>query len=145
MMPGVQSRFHGQGLARGERQGLDPRLSTGTDESRPVLRSVFGQRNEETACVLDAMGDDPPEDPVFSDAFPGGFEVVYGIAGAAVQEALVPSGCAGGEIVLFHEEGGDAAQRQVSRDACPRCAAADDQHFRLQVHRTPAGERADYS
>ena len=76
-----------------------------------------------------------------ADALPGGFGVVDGVAGAAVEEALVPSGGAGGEIVLFHEEGGDAAQGQIARDARPRCAAADDQDFRLQIHPVPPFER----
>ena len=65
MMPGIESRLHRQGLAGGERQGVDPRRLAGTDEGRPVLRSVFGQGDEETVRVFDAVGGDPPEYPVF--------------------------------------------------------------------------------
>ena len=90
MVPGIEPRLHRQRLAGGEGQGFDPRRLAGADEGRPVLGAVFGERDEETAGVLDAVGGDPPEDPVFGDALPGGFGIVDGVAAAAVEEALVP-------------------------------------------------------
>jgi hypothetical protein len=123
---GIQPRFHRQGLAGREGQGVDPRGFAGPDEVRPVFRAVFRKGDEQAVRRFDAVGGDPPENPVFGNALPGRFGVVDRVTGAAVEETLVPAGGPGSEIPFFDEQRRDAAQGKVARDAGPGGSPSDD-------------------
>jgi len=137
--PRIKSRLERQRFPCGKKQCFDSRIPAGPDEIRPVFRTILGKRDKQSIRRFDTVGGDLPEDPVFSDAFRCRVRIVHGITRPAVEKPLVAAGGAGGEIPLLDQQRGDAPEREVARDAGPRGAAADDQHFRSQVHGFPYG------
>ena len=93
--PPRQRRIHGLRLnARGSAGG-----------NKGVLKGevIFGKGNKEAVGRLNAVACDTLEDLVFSNTFARGFRVGDRIPGAAVQQAVVPSGCARGDIMAFQK------------------------------------------
>ena len=100
--------------------------AAGFDELGLVVQVVLRQGDEETVGLVHAVGRDPAEDHVLADALVRGLLVGHGIAGAGVQEAVVPACRSGGDVVPLDEENLQSAHRTVSRRPGTGDAAADD-------------------
>ena len=134
----VHGRFHPEGLLRVHDLGVDARGEAGFDKLglvvQVVLREgdeeavglVLRQGDEETVGLVHAVGRDPAEDHVLADALVRGFLVGHGIAGAGVQQAVVPARRSGGDVMPLDEEDLQSAHRAVSRRPGTGDASADD-------------------
>ena len=61
---------------------------------------LIADGHEQSVVLLQGLGGNPPQDPIFSDAFAGASQVVQNIAGTAVQQAVMPARGAGNQRPL---------------------------------------------
>jgi len=94
-----------KGLIPREKGGWDLSIATGLEKTVLEIDPVFWKGNEEALRLLDAMGGDPFQDTIFSDALPGRHGVGDGVSASAVEEPMIPSGSARGEISFFDQSG----------------------------------------
>ena len=102
---GIHGRFDPAGHIGIDDFGTDAGSLAGFHESLLVGQVIFRQGDEKAVRLVDAVGGYPPQDLVFLDAFFRGFGIVYGVAGARVQQAVVAAGGAGGDVGPFDEQG----------------------------------------
>ena len=141
-------------FASGTRKARDiPGLSNGSSrnacealtssQSTPVARhpwanlsayagSSNGVVTNRPACVLDAVGGDPPQDPVLGDALLGGALILDRVAPARVQQPVEATAGALGEIPAVDEYHIEAAQRRVPGHPGARRPAADHENIGAQ-------------
>ena len=122
----VHGRFHPEGLLRVHDLRVDARGEAGFDKLGLVVQVVLRQGDEEAVGLVHAVGRDPAEDHVLADALVRGLLVGHGIAGAGVQQAVVPARRSGGDVMPLDEEDLQSAHRAVSRRPGTGDAAADD-------------------
>jgi hypothetical protein len=67
----------------------------------PKIEMVLREGDEEAIGFFNTVGCNPPEDPVFRNAFPGSFWIRHCIPGAGVKESMIASRSSGGEISLL--------------------------------------------
>nr|MDK7876846.1 hypothetical protein [Streptococcus agalactiae] len=74
-------------------------------------------------------------DAVLTDAFAGGFVVGHRVAGAAVQQSMIPAGRPGGDIMALNEQRSSSAPGAVAGDTGAGCSAADDNDLAIKTSR----------
>jgi hypothetical protein len=89
---------------------------------------VPGQGHEVSPGFLDAVGGKLFQQSAFPGAANGRSRVRVDIPGPTVQQAVVASGCAGIDILLFNQDRVHPAERQIPCQTGSGCAAADDQY-----------------
>src|SRR4029453_11675718 len=88
---------------------------------------------EQPPVLLERPGRDAAQDAVLSDALHRRLRVVDGVAGARVQQPVVASGGARGQLAPLQQGHGQSAQRQVVGKGPSGAAATDHEHVR-RVH-----------
>jgi hypothetical protein len=73
--------------------------------------------DEEPAGVLDAVGGDPPQDPVLADALLGGARILDRVAATGMQQAVEASAGALGQIRAIDQD--DSRPRRAASQATP--------------------------
>ena len=136
------------GLTRGSRRSASatgissagtPGRPAALEEEVAVLGVVPRRGHEHPAGVLDAVRCGHAKDPVLRDALARRRGILDRVPASRVQEAVKSPGGPVGEVTALHEDGGEAAQCRVARDADARRAAADDEDVRLErAHRRVA-------
>ena len=99
----IDRRLHSYCLCRVKRLRLNSRPGAGSDKGLLKGEIVFRQGNKQAFRGFNAVASDAPEDAIFCDALFSGFAVGDGIAGAAVQQAVISSGRAGGNVMAFQQ------------------------------------------
>ena len=135
----VHGRLHPFGIFRVYSVGVDPGLQTGFYESLLIVQAETGvhilrKRDEQALRVFHAGGRYLAENHILLNAFLGGFGILHGIAGTAVEQAVVAAGRAGRNVAPLDEQRTEAAQRAVPRGSRSGDAAADDDHIVFLVH-----------
>ena len=131
----IGRRFEPQRLLRIDHVGADPRRAARLDELGLEFQPVFGQAQEQTVGLLDAMAGDPAQDHVLLDALLGRLAVRHGIACAAVQQTVITARRTRGDVAAFEQQRTDTAQGAVAGHTRTRSAAADNNHIELLCHR----------
>ncbi len=88
----------------GERRGLYASLLTGVDKGLLPCRVIFRQGDKQPIGRFNTVAGDAAQDAVLTDAFAGGFVVGRRVAGAAVQQSMIPAGRPGGNIMALNEQ-----------------------------------------
>ena len=138
----AQARFQGQGLpAAKTRAGMPARAPV---QKRLQERQVpFGEGHEQPVVLLQGLGDDAAQDPVFPPALAGRGRVVQHVARAAVQQPVVAAGGAGQKLTFFEQRHPESTQGQVVGQGPPDPPADDHHVFHFASCRTLNGPAAD--
>ena len=128
---GIYGGFKALGFFGVDDIGPDSGLAAGLYEGGLVGEVVFREGYEKTVGLIYAVGGYTPQYHVFAYAFLCAFCIVYGVAGAGMQQAVVPSGCAGRDVALFNEKGSEPPHGAVSLGAGAGDATADDDYVKL--------------
>jgi len=116
-------------LGRAQRLGGNARFGAAIQPAGGEVGGIGRRGDEQPARILDSEGDDAAQHPVLDDALAGGFQVAPGVAPAGVEQAVIASRGAGGEVELVYQQGAQAAPRQIVEGGGSGRAAADDQHI----------------
>ena len=108
-----------------------PRLPAGVHKGLLVAQVILRQGDEQAVGLVYAVGGNPAQNHVLADAFLRAFCIVYSVARAGVQQAVVAARGPGGNVRAFNQEGPQAAHGAVPLGAGSRDAAADDNHIKF--------------
>ena len=132
----VDGRLDAAGLSGIDGFGVDAGGPAGRHELLLVPQVVFRQGHEQAVARVDAVRRNLLEDAVFTNALPGRLRIAHGVAGAAVEQAVVAAAGTDRQVVALHQHGLQAAEGTVACHAHAGDAAADDDHIVLE---DPAG------
>ena len=135
--PAVQARLLLERCVRLDLLAVDAGGAAALGEAIGVVRVVVRRRHEQPARVLDAVRDDPAQDPVLDDALLGRLGVLDHVAPARVQQPVEAPARALAQVEPVREHHPQPAQRGVPGHAGARRAAADHEHIRLQQSHSP--------
>ena len=132
----VDRRLHLSRLGGRYGPGFDARAEAGVYEFLLVVESesgllIFGEGDEQSSGIFNAVGSDRTKDLVFPYAFFGRLAVFDRIAGARMEQAVVAAGCSGGNVVTFYQQYLKTSHSAVARSARACDAATDDNHVKL--------------
>lgn len=88
----------------GRRRGLYASLLTGVDKGLLPCQVIFRQGDKQPIGRFNTVAGDAAQNAVLTDAFAGGFVVGHRVAGAAVQQSMIPAGRPGGDIMALNEQ-----------------------------------------
>ncbi len=100
----VDGGLPAQRFLRRERRGLYASLLTGVDKGLLPCQVIFRQGDKQPVGRFNTVAGDAAQDAVLTDAFAGGFVVGHRVAGAAVQQSMIPAGRPGGDIMALNEQ-----------------------------------------
>ena len=100
----VDGGLPAQRFLRRERRGLYASLLTGVDKGLLPCQVIFRQGDKQPIGRFNTVAGDAAQDAVLTDAFAGGFVVGHRVAGAAVQQSMIPAGRPGGDIMALNEQ-----------------------------------------
>jgi hypothetical protein len=99
----------------------------------PVVHVLVGEGDEQPTVLLERPGRDAAQDAVLGDALDCRLWVVDRVTGARVQQPVVASGGARGQLAPLQQGHGQPAQHQVMRKG-PSGAAPTDHDYLRRVH-----------
>ncbi len=128
---GIQIGLAPESLGHRDLGHVDAGRAASLQETGHVVLVVPRGDDEEAPGLLDAMGHDPAQDPVLLDALHRRLGVLDHVAASGVEETVIATGGAVGEISLLDEKGLESAHRQVSHHAGSGGSAPDDEDLGL--------------
>ena len=99
-------------------------------------RVILGTLDKNSPNLIHAMRRNGLDDAVFRDALARCVRVLDSVAAAGVQQTVATPGSSVGDVSLLQQDGGDAAQTQVPKNAGPCCASAYNHNLR-RFHTVP--------
>ncbi len=126
----VEVRFEAERLGRRQPASRDARLAAGREELLAVRHVLVVDPDEEPVVLLERSRRHVPQQLVLRDALHGGLGVVDGVAGAAVEQSVVPPGGTGGDLAAFDEGDPEAPEDQVEGQGATGASPADDHDVR---------------
>ncbi len=101
---GVYRRLDAHRILGVDGFGIDAGLQARFDKCLLICKVILREGDEKSAGVFHTVACDTAENHILLDALCCRFLIGHRIAGAAVQQAVVASGCAGGKVETFYEE-----------------------------------------
>ena len=137
----VEAGFGAQGFLPFEASGRHGALPARLEELLLVLDVLVADRHEQAVILLERSRAYPPQDLVLGDALDRGGTVGRGVAGAAVEQAMMAPRGSGSDLAPLDEGHAQAAERQIVGQSAAGAAAADDQDVRRRGSGSPGLEQ----
>lgn len=125
---GVQVGLFTQGMLGRQSLGGDPGIGARIQERLQVLHVLVAHRDEQAAVLLKASGGDAFEDRALPDALDSRLAIADRIASPAVQETVVASAGARGQLPSLNQGDAHAAQGEIVRHAPAGGSSTHDQN-----------------
>ena len=123
---GVEAGLQAKSMGAVDPAGRDGALPASLQELLLVGGVLVGQGHEQAVVLLERSRGDAPQDLVLGDALNGGGAVCRRVAGAAVEQAVVPACRTRGHLAPFNEGHSQTAQHKVVSESSACAAAAND-------------------
>ena len=112
--PGIHRRFQTNGFLGGYSFGFYAGGKAAFYEILLIFKAVLGEGYEKASAGFHAVGGDAPQDLILPDALLCAFPVGYGIAPAAVKQAVVAATGAIADVATLHQERPQTAHGAVA-------------------------------
>jgi hypothetical protein len=126
----VQVRLQPQRILGRQLVGRDAASGATFQEGGPVVHVSVVERNEEPAVLLERSRGDASQDAILGDALDRRLGVLDRVAGAAVQQPMVTSGGAGGDLPTLDQRDRKLTQDQIVRERASGPPATHDDDVR---------------
>ena len=127
----IDRRLHPLGLFRIDNLSVNPGSLARLHESGLIAEVILRKSYEKSVVLLHTMTRNLPQYHIFLYAFRCRFTVCHSITRTAMQQSVITSRSAGGEIETLHQQHTQPAQGAIARRTGTGRTSADDYHIEL--------------